>query len=556
MAFTFYKDKGQEDIGEQKPIRPFRAFAREGATSLAGTYGDILSLIPGYQAGQPTQATQQQISKEAQAQGPEFLRQILANAAQPDIINQTGTFPSSEQVSSFLDMLGIPKQEEADVEKFAGRFGRLSGGGAALTGNIPLSISTGLTGGLGGYLAEKAGFGPTGQAVAEFVSSLRGRKPTTKVETGKISQPRAATKALSPKEQGFLTPERLTKQLNKVNEEAAEISKTIGKENKIYQAVSKSIEAGEPILKRFDQAFRGLEDTARQFNPPINAETLNNFLKKEAQQYAKTGAPTDLSKFVNEQIKGWSEHGEDLLFNMMRRYRLNNERIGEIFRREPSGKTRNQMIHFLTEMNNSIADSFRNTFSQKSPKAIGQTNLGAEWLNAFEETNRAYSSFLNTQKARSILEPLSKKELSDADLSKFLKSERTWEDLNRFLGVEESGKLKTLLEDMQTAKSALKNISVKEVAPEILKNFLLHQIPGLGKISNFLSLPKIWNWAKGRFYSSPEFTESFHEFAEALKKKNLPAATNALKNISSAKEEKKKEKESALPFTFFPLQKK
>ena len=413
------------------------------------------------------------------------------------------------------------------------------GGGGLLAKASQLATGT-----IAGHLAKKLGAGETLQGLAEAAGTLRIKGPPA-IE-GKISQPRAAIRPIEPSKMGFITPDRAATQLSKIDHEAADIAKTIGQKNQIFRSVSESIKEGQPIKERFNKVFDSLEKTAREYNPEINAKPLNQFLKTEASLYEKTGAPTQLSRFVTDQIQGWQKEGSNSLYNMFRRFRLNNQKTGELYREMPPGQARDQMINFLQRMNNSISESFHGALEKGQPGLVpkGQAIPESLWLKAFDESNRAYGVWKNTQQVNRILDPLLQKNLTDQQLSSFIKNPRPWEEVSRLLGPEESQKLKSTLMDVQKARDAISNIKQQKLAPILLKGFLFSKVPVLGRFSNLFSLPSLWNWVKGRYYSDPEFPQKFHEFTESLVEQN-PAAIQ--KSVQSFNEEGK-EKKSNITF--------
>lgn len=549
MAFTFVTDEGKKTTaGKPKENKPVGAFSRGAVEGGLGSYGNIASLIPGYESGQvlPGQQAQHQLESNA---SPE---QLPGLAEGGDVAPHYGTLPNSEQVSKFLDMLGIKKQEESTQEQGLGRFGRSFGGAASIPGiGLKTAFSTAFTGSGLAELAKSLGASPKVQNITEILGSLRAGGNTPVKQLGKIKQPNISAKNISAKSAGFITPDRLTQQLAKVGEDASKIASDIGSSSPTFKTISNSIKHGAPIQKKFDNVFSGLEDVAQHFNPPINTSKLDSFLTKEAAQYSKTGAPTGLSTFVNSEVQGWQKEGASSLYNVYKRYRLNNQRIREIIDSTPSyqkmSALQKQQISFLSRMNDSIKDSFKDSLSSNLPAVPGQTgNQSSLWLKTFEDSNKAYGNYQNTKMATKILDPILHGNITDKQITSFLGNERNWEDLERFLGKDETSKLKGVLQDLQLARNSLQSIPKKEVSGDLMKHALFYMIPKLGPVMSLLSLPKAWQWAKGRYSSSTEFQSSFHDLAKALSEKNIPAIRRASEELKSDKKEPKK------GFTFVP----
>lgn len=536
MAFQFIgKDGKAKTVGEEKSNRPIRAATRGAIESGLGTYGNILSLLPGYQPGRALPGQMAQAQLEANA-SPEELPGLAQGA---ETAPEFGTLPSSSQISSLLDMLGFGKQEESRLEQAGGRFGRGFGGGLAFSTGPLAALSSALTGTGAAELVKSLGGGETLQNWADFLGSLRFGNLSPK-QTNKVRQPRLVEKNVSPTKAGFISPERATQVLNRVNEEAAQVASEIGKNQPKFKQISDLIDKNAPIQKTFDSIFEGLETTANNFNSKINTAPLDQFLSKESAKFSNIGAPTDLSSFIMDQINGWIKSGKDDLYSAFRRYRLNNGKIREIIDSVPKdqilSRTNREQIDFLARMNKEIANSFR--------QSTGTAQKGtSQWVNIFENTNKDYADFLNTKMAKSILDPILEKNVTENQINKFVNNKRNWEDLDRFMGKDESKKLHTLLTDVTKARNAINRFPKKDVPGEILKHTILSKIPGVGSASTAVAIPKIWNWAKGRYFSSPSFQKSFHELTEALIEQNMPAINKAIDKIE--REEEKPNKKSS-----------
>lgn len=557
MAFTFVTDKGSELIPTKKAMipkdeKPVRAFSRGFAEGALGSYGDTLSLIPGYPSGEQLPGQKAKHALEAQASDLDL--------AALNIDSDEGVFypplPTRSQVDKILTQQGIPKEEKTEAEKGLGRFGRNTGSFAVTPGvGLANAAKIGFTSAGAGELARKAGLGEAGQALAEIGGSLRFKgKPIT--PQNKISQPRVLTKDKNAKKAGFISDKLLSKRLDDLGEEASKLAADVGSDHPTFKKISNAIDTGVPIKERFQQKFSSLEELAKNVDQPVNSNALDSFLSNEAHRYTGVGADTDLSKFVSEQITGWQKSGGDSLYKMFRRYRLNNDKWKEIQQSVPHSSmlpdSSKQKMNFLTRMNDSIKDSIKSSFESGKEIAIpGQSSPsspGRQWFNAFEKTNDAYSQFKNTQTVKRILDPILKGNVSEKDLNKFLSNQRNWEDITRFLGPEEGEKLHTLVEDVVKAKNALESLPKGDIIQDLTSKALLGLIPGGKKVLTALSIPKLWNWAKGRYYSSPEFQSNFHELVQGIIENNPQAIKLASDKIKSEDKPKR-------PITFIPNQK-
>lgn len=546
MAYRLIpKETATPETKRQQPTdqfgNPIGAFARGTAEGLLGTYGSLGQLV-GRPPASPLPGQQALFQAEAAAT-PEQ----LAGFGTSDISPEYGNLPTIADVNKFLNMLGLPKKEESPAEQGFGRFGR--GFGGALAAGVPpgVAASTSFTGAGAAELGKAGGLGETGQSILEILGSLRIPALGPVQQAARIRQPRMVERAIQPRQAGFISPEQLQSQLNRVGQEAADIAGTIGAQHPTFQNISQAIEHGAPIAQRFNQVFEGLEQTARHFNPQLNTQTLDNFLTQEAGRYAQTGAPTELGQFITGEIQGWMQQGGRGLYNLYRRYRLNGERIGEILdsvpRSETLSRTQRQQINFLTRMNDAIRDTFTSNLGTNQPAIPGQGGIN-QWLNTFTESNRAYSNYLNTRLARRILNPIMQGNVTDRQITGFLADNRNWEDLNRFLGPEETGRLRELLTDTQRARNALNAMPQRDVAAEAMRHGLaslvLRHVPGGKLLSGAISLPRIWQWTRGHYHSRPAFQRNFREMTDAIVERNLPAFKKSIDKLAEEKESEKK----------------
>jgi len=226
MAFTFIDESGKsQSIGTPtKPVneKVKKAIARGAVEGGTGFYGNVLNLIPGYKTGQelPGQKAQHQVESKASD------IDLAALGDTGDVAPNFGTFPSSTQVSQFLDFLGFPKEERTRREQIGGRFGRGLGSGIAGGLNPVAAAPLAATGTLAAEAGKTLGVGERGQDVLETLGSLR-FKPKAPAAQGRIKQPRILEKGIHPKEAGHITPAHFESQINRVNKEAAEIVKDV-----------------------------------------------------------------------------------------------------------------------------------------------------------------------------------------------------------------------------------------------------------------------------------------------------------------------------------------
>lgn len=506
--------------------RPVKAFTRGTVEGGLGSYGNVASLVPGYKPGRVFPGEQALIEREASLLSPEkereFAEAVIAHAAESDVgLPARGTLPTSSQIDKFLELAGIPKEEEADIERYAGRVGRIYGGSEAL--GLPLGLKTSAISGLGGHLVEEAGGGPIPQALAEIGLSLKSGKVGSKAAPTKIKQPRIVTKDVPPEKAGTISSARQKAVVEKLDKQAVRLSEDVVKDATDFKKISAEIEKKSPIQENFNKFFDNLENFSHEANVPLrDVKPLNDFLAKEARLYEATGAPTFMSKLINQEINGWRAAGKDELYSLYRRYRLNNRRIREIMS-DPTFpfSERKEAIGFFTRMNEAITGSLERSLPEDS-----------QWLKLFKSGNESYSNYLNTLEVKRILDPLMKGDLTNKQLTRTLESDRFWRSAERILEPQKAQELRTVLTDLQQARNAI--MSMKE-SPEILNSLLKY---GLTKqfigdfLSKIMSVPKMIKWGMGRYYSSPEFDKNLKEFLKAFSENNAEAIASSINKLS------------------------
>lgn len=517
---------------------PQRAGIRSALVSGLGTYGDIASFLPGKlegaSPGEKAKFSAEEQALEQRKRGEISERELVSRLSDldSDILPPQSGLPTSENVHDLLNRFGFEKKEQSVGEKHAGRMGRLFAGAAVIPGvGIPLAGSTALTGSTAGQIAEEMGFGPTGQSIAEIAASLRFPSKSAQSPISSIRQPRIITKGTLPEHAGNVSYRRVGEQLTRVNQEANALAQNIGKNNRPFQNISLAIDEGVPIQQNFNKVFTNLENITHRFNAPLqDMKPLNDFIASEMRLYQGTGAPTFMGNLITKELGAWQQTGQNGLYNVFRRYRLNNERIREIIS-DPNFPPafRNQAVGFFTRMNQAISESI----SASLPK-------NSRWLQAFEQSNNAYSNYMNTLQVRRVTQPLMQGSLSDAKLTKILSDGRFWENVERFLGQEESQNLKSVLTDLKTARNGLQ--SMKKSPPfwrGVLRHLGVRSLAGK-LVASLFNIPSSWRWIKGMYYSSPEFSRSFGELSSAITERNVPAMVTAAKKVAEEKEKSKK----------------
>lgn len=536
----------QEASVNDKLSEARRAAVRRGLTGGFGSYGNINSLIPGYKGG--ATPGEKAISNLEFNATPAQLSALASDELAPPL----ASFPNSSEVSQMLDRLGFEKKETNALSRIVGNISESTAGGLTMPGVGAIPAVTGAVGGtalreIGHQFNVGEGFENLLDFLGNIIATRNPGQAATKVPKTSIAQPRIVEKNIAPSKAGAITKGRLESQLERVNSEAAELTKNIGSENDVFSKISKSINEGKPIQENFNRQFNNLESIAMQQNMPLNAQNLEKFVSDEVAKFAGTGHPTEASKFITDHLAAWTSSGKNELYPMFKRYRMNNDEFSHILLTERPSPERAKKLNFLSRMNDAIESSFAHNFGGN--QVVKAEQAGAKsipnWHEAFSETNRAYTAFKNTQQAKAIIDPVLNKSLTDAKLNSFLSNERTWEDLSRFLGTQEANKLRGVLTDLKSARAGLQSMKHLDVStPKVIATLLAAKIPGLGKLAGLVHLPTAIDWIKGMINSSPTFARNMRELTTAIVDRNLPAIQHAVQQFQEG--ERKEE------ITFIP----
>lgn len=443
---------------------------------------------------------------------------------------QTATL---QQAEAYLDRVA-PVRDEA-AERIVRRGAKLLPAASIGPESVGLKSAQLGLGVLGGELAKALGSGNTGEAIGEVAgflgpAAIKGLKsffgaPTEKLASG-LSKPRAVDS--SRKLSAAITPARQEETLSKLNEEARGLAESSLKKR---LPILEEIEKGTDFEGKFSSGFKELQDLAKKANPIINTGPVRSLMRDTLEKY--TGIPNihgDAKKVLSE-IKAFGRRPAMDLDTLLRTYRSNNQKIKNIYETSRLTGTQKEYVDFLTDLNRSIAQSFKSTLPEDS-----------YFVRQFEDLNKEYGQYKNALKTQASLRPLLDGNPTPANLKK-LADPKMEKRLSLAVGEEGAQEITQIAKDLQTASSAIKAIPKKDLGRwnALLPIAYLADIPGILKSGiGLYKLKNVSSWMYGRWLSNSAQRGAYKEALNALKEGNIGAyskAANILKDIEEPEQD-------------------
>lgn len=162
-----------KDVGKQ--------FFKESLIGLGGTYGDLSELAGLPQEQSPASRGRNNrdfdiLEKMKQPGYEPNFEDIYALSGDEEVGTQASAFPTSQGLRDINEALGGPGEAETTSGKYAGRIGKIAGGGAAFGATNPIPA---VVGGAAGQTAEEFGADPLLQGAIEIATMIASQKNRT-----------------------------------------------------------------------------------------------------------------------------------------------------------------------------------------------------------------------------------------------------------------------------------------------------------------------------------------------------------------------------------------
>ena len=425
------------------------------------------------------------------------------------------------QAEAYLDRVA-PVRDEM-TEKVVRRAAKLTPTVAIGAESIPakaaqLALST-----AGGQIAKSLGAGSTGQAIGEIggligPSLFKGAKALVKggeVQTlpSGLQKPRV----LDRKAAGTITKYRQENALNQLNQQAKQLTE---KSLKTRLPILEQVEKGVDFEGQFSKGFSELQDLAKKANPNIDIKPVTNLIDKTIEKYVGIPKLHPEAKKITSEIKAFRKRPAADLDSLLRTYRSNNQKIKNIFETSRITGAQKEYVDFLTDMNRSIAESFKSTLPEDS-----------YFVRQFENLNKEYGQYKAGLKTKAALEPILGGNPTAANLKKIL-DPKSQKKLELAMGKEGAQEIRQIAQDLDSASEAIKSIPKKDIpkwSPLLLASILAEIPKGLKALLVAKKAKNIGSWLYGSWLSSPETRKAYKEALNAIKTGNLGAYSKAAK---------------------------
>lgn len=367
-------------------------------------------------------------------------------------------------------------------------------------------------------IAKEAGFGETGQAVAEFAGFggpqlakgigkqvvSKFKAPIEKMASG-LTKPKAVS-AKNPK-LGTLTKAQQEKAIEKLNNEAATLTKASVEKN---VPLAKQINEGFDFESKFQKSFSEIEKSAAKANPEIDITPVSDLFAENRKKYS--GIPNlhqDAKKVVAE-ARAFGNRPQTRLRNLMKIFRSNNQKKKHIYETAHLTGRQKEYVNFLDDYNRSITDSIKRTLPEDSA-----------WLKQFLETNKDYGNFQRAQKTIQALKEAFNENPTIQRIERLSQDVKAQKKLAHAMGEQGAKEVTQISKDLKLAKEAIKKIPKKEWGKWDAILPLGVFLPLVGKPIGFFKSAELARAGYGWLLSSPARRKATESALKAIAKNDL-----------------------------------
>ena len=552
MPFRFVEEEEvQEDVPTQGKFRfveeekeePLPIGLRIPVKMASELFGGAVGGIP--QLAETARQMQPIIEEREEAARPSYLTGAgLEPAPERGLLNLMALLGQTSFVQKMLPASLRERFKETTGERFEPQtavervLSRATGkAGEGLPFGLPLGV--GFAGGLSGALAEEAGVGEPGQALAELLGTLGGgalraaRKAPKVVETKPSGLPvRKFEKLKKPTKVFKGTAEKALQETEKDFRQLTSDLQT--KTNRSYKAMVE-----DPSFKAtVSDLFENVEKGAADLKDPVSAKNLARELHTQMRKTREKGitrSPTEITK-RNELNKFFQDTADKKVTakQLLEQYRKNNEQLSKLY---PYGENALENIgkrEALESYNRAIA----NTIEEKFPKT--------EFADLFKFTNKRWSEIKKIETVDKYLNALFK-----GDKINFRQAEKAVTEpkyagrLKNALGKEGFAEFKQINKDLLSKEKTLKLLNAKgftlEDLPKKALYFLVKPKLTTSLIGKDLAL-KIWR----QTISNPKYLREWRKglslFKRGLVKQGIATLRSLDRSIQSDQNKASKQK--------------
>lgn len=425
---------------------------------------------------------------------------------------------SNELMDKVLEKV-LPTQDKT-AEQLLERGGKLAPVVALGPEGVGLKALQLAFGTLFGQGAKEAGFGETGQDIAEFagIGAPQLAKGITQKAISKIKSPvQKMTSGLTqPKAIGAKFPKAATitkaqqeKSIEKLNKEAANLTKTSIEKN---VPLAKEIQQGFDFETQFQKGFSEVEKSASKANPEIDITPVSELMTDTRKKYSGIPNLHPEAKKVAMEVKAFGNRPQTGIRNLMKIFRSNNQKKAQIYETAHLTGRQREYVKFLDEYNRSIVDSFRKTLPEDSA-----------WMKAFEKTNKDYSNYKDAQKTLQILREAFNENPTMQKIERLSQDVKAQKKLSLAMGKEGAQEVVQISQDLKRAKDAIKRIPKKEWGKWDAIFPLGYLVPLIGTPLTIFKAKQGIQAAYGWLLSSPARRKATESALKAIAKNDIEA---------------------------------
>lgn len=381
---------------------------------------------------------------------------------------------------------------------------------------------------IAGELAKKAGGGPIAQSLSEAAGmglpglakgvgegAIRAVKGLGRKEVEKLPSGLTKLKAVDKKRPQFgtLSKERQDTIIDKLNTEAAELTKKSVKE---HLPISEQIEKGVDFKEKFKKDFAPLKQAAQKYNPDIDISNITKFMRKAIKPFSGLSSKnlsSEAKKMISES-SGFINRYPDSLDKLYTLYRQNTRKISRIYEKGKLTGIPKDYLNFLLDFNKEIVKSFEKTLPEDSA-----------WLKRFKETNKEFSDFMDATKTLNDLKGLLSATPTKAQISKLAQDPKTQSKLILKMGEKGGKEVIQIAQDLNKSIDAIKKIPKSQLSKFDSHFPIYYFIPFIGKVlggaKTLQTAVKYGRYGYGYWLSTPARRKIYQEAVKAINNNDL-----------------------------------
>lgn len=316
---------------------------------------------------------------------------------------------------------------------------------------------------------------------------------------------------------GIISQERQANLIEGLNKEASEITK---KTSEKHLPTLADIEAGKDLRADFDKNFSEIKKTAAKYNPEVNIQPINKFLRETASEYRDIPDLHKDARKIMKEIARYRTRPASNLDPLLRIYRSNNKKISDIGELSRIKGSHREYVNFLRDVNKNIVESFKITFPEDS-----------SWLKQFLDYNSKYSDYINTLQTKEMLRPMLEGKATAEDIKKLAENPLQQKLLIKRMGKEGGQEIIDLAKELKEAIESIEKIPARKWTKAELAMLGAAGIPLFGTKFKAISAIPVARRIYGYWLTKPLKRKALHKAYQAVKKGDAEALKESVQQL-------------------------